>query len=407
MKPLLVLGASFLVLGLCTAQADDERFRPEFGKFPPADKAESLMGELTFVDYEHRRGSLRVVKEGNIAYRAGETPFAMLPYGMVRYRGAPADLRDIPLGTVMHGRFYLPPDPRFSLVPDVNTANHAILLEDESSFCQREGLIWKLKEIEIRGDEGMIVASRESKDGNAEKGKEEKLTVDSTTHFWLGREKLFLTDMISEGLWPESGKKPLGNELVYLGLSWQPIAEGWGDGIPFNRYHISDIWLDDEAVKRAQDHQTEVHKELLLSRWMPAWVDEIKYGQAGKGEITVTLFGGMDPSLYAKFREGERVNVGAATVTLKHADGVSAGIQHASVKSSVLEIVKHADNVPLGSSGIQLRMKVDILIEGFRPGRIVRIGFSDTPRAAIPRNEYIIGIDEFLPSAEIYNKFKR
>ena len=29
-------------------------------------------------------------------------PFAMLPYGIVRYHGAPADLRDIPLGTVLH-----------------------------------------------------------------------------------------------------------------------------------------------------------------------------------------------------------------------------------------------------------------------------------------------------------------
>jgi hypothetical protein len=39
--------------------------------------------------------------------------------GIIRYHGAPADLRDIPLGTMLHGRFYLPPDPLVSSVPVV------------------------------------------------------------------------------------------------------------------------------------------------------------------------------------------------------------------------------------------------------------------------------------------------
>ena len=387
--------------------AEDKPFRPVMGEFPPADKAKSFIGEITFLDYEHRRGSIRIVRDGNRAFRAIETPFAMLPYGMVRYHGAPADLRDLPLGTVMHGQFYLPPDPKFSLVPDVNEHNHAILLEDEASFCLRQGLVWKLKQVEIRDDEGMIKASRVAKHGNGQEAKVEDITVDSTTRFWRGREQLFLKDMIAEGLWPKSGTKNLADKAVYLGLTWQPIPE-WnkGKGLPFNRYHISDIWLDDQAFKRAQEYQTEVHKELLLSRWMPAWVDEIKYGKAGKGEITVTLFGGMDPSLYAKFKKGAKVNVGAATFSLKHANGLHAGIQHASAYSSVLGIMEQKESAPLGSSGIQLRLKPELLIEGFRPSRIVRIGFGDTPRATIPRNEYNFGIHEFFPSTDIYTKFK-
>jgi hypothetical protein len=93
-------------------------------------------------------------------------PFAMLPYGVVRYHGAPADLRDIPLGTMLHVRAFLPPDPKTSAVPvlpvnskkDANhkpghrapAENHVLLLEDEPSHCQREGLVWKLKEVEIK-----------------------------------------------------------------------------------------------------------------------------------------------------------------------------------------------------------------------------------------------------------------
>ena len=34
----------------------------------------------------------------------------MLPYGSVRYRGGAATLRDIPIGTHLHGWFYLPPE---------------------------------------------------------------------------------------------------------------------------------------------------------------------------------------------------------------------------------------------------------------------------------------------------------
>ena len=113
---LFVLGYSFCVLGSCVARAGEEPFRPEAGKFPPLEKAHSYRGELVFVDHANRRGSLRVEGTGKF-YRNDPHPFAMLPYGIVRYQGAPADLRDIPLGTVMHVRAFLPPDPKTSSVP--------------------------------------------------------------------------------------------------------------------------------------------------------------------------------------------------------------------------------------------------------------------------------------------------
>ena len=97
-------------------EPEAEVFRPEAGKFPPLEKAHSYRGELVFVDHATRRGSIRVQGAGTY-FRNAPQPFALLPYGMVRYHGAPADLRDIPLGTVMHVRAYLPPDPKFSSVP--------------------------------------------------------------------------------------------------------------------------------------------------------------------------------------------------------------------------------------------------------------------------------------------------
>jgi len=286
-------------------EQSDAPFRPENGKFPPLEKAASYRGELVFVDHATRRGSLRVEFKSEF-FRSPPTPFALLPYGMVRYHGAPADLRDIPLGTVLNIRAFLPPDSKnSSVVTSPNhwyplpLENHAMLIEDEPSLCLREGKTWKLKEVDMKNDQGLVIATYESKEAAEAKAPEQKLTLDATTRFWRGRESLKLADLIAEGTWPASGKKSLGGQSVLLGLNWKPCP----DGI-FVRYHISDVWLDDKATQRAIQDQTEVHKALIRSRWMPAFVDNVEYGKFGRATVTVTLFGGMDPSLYADFKKG-------------------------------------------------------------------------------------------------------
>ena len=294
------------------AIAEDTPFRPEPGKFPPLEKAHIYRGELVFVDHANRRGSIRVQGEGTY-FRNPPQPFAMLPYGMVRYHAAPADMRDLPLGTVLHVRGYLPPDPMTSAVPvlPVNAKdkdhgylgkgitpaeNHVLLLEDEPSHCLREGKVWKLKEMDITNNEGTIVASRQSKQGETEKADEETLTFDGATRIWRGRESLLVEDLVAEDIWPNSGKMSLEGQAVQLGISWKPNAE-------FTQFHISDIWLDDTAMQLAVRKQTEIHKAFIRSRWMPARVDAVEYGKFGHATVSATLFGGMDDSLYADFKK--------------------------------------------------------------------------------------------------------
>ena len=160
--------------------------------FAPIEKNQ-YRGELVFVDHVNRRGSVRVA--GNGQYSKNDPhPIAMLPYGMVRYHGAPADLRDIPLGTMLHVYGFLPPDPKISSVPVLPVdnkekdakgrrgtgifpaENHVLILEDEPSHCLRNGLVWKLKELEINHQQGLIVASREPESGASEKTVEESMT---------------------------------------------------------------------------------------------------------------------------------------------------------------------------------------------------------------------------------------
>lgn len=394
-------------------------FRPEAGKFPPLEKAYTYRGELVFVDHVNRRGSVRVQGEGGTYFRNAPQPFALLPYAVVRYHGAPADLRDIPLGTVMHIHGFLPPDPKLSVVPVLPVdnknkiagysgtgvapaENHILLLEDEPSHCQREGLAWKIKEVELKDNAGMIVAKRSPKAGGDGKAAEEKLTFDAATRVWRGRECLSIADLVAEGMWPSSGKKALDGQAVRLGITWKPTPDG-----VFTRFHISDIWLDDAAMQRAAQNQTETHKAFIRSRWMPAWVDAVEYGKFGRATVAVTLFGGMDPSLYADFKKGDQLVVNGAENTLKHAGG-AYGPAHMASKGLILSVTKPSGDAPLGSSGIQIRFETDLIIEGIRPARVVRIRAAAWPQVQVPREEYLgDGTDAGarFPTPDIFPKY--
>lgn len=408
------------LLRVSVAVADEAPpFRPTAGKFPPLELAHTYRGELIFVDHANRRGSLRLQGSG-MFFRNDPHPIAMLPYGMVRYQGAPADLRDVPLGTVMHVWAYLPPDPRIASVPvlPVNNKkvdgnhnrgagiapaeNHVLLLEDEPSQCQRVGLVWKLKDLDIKNHAGMIVASREPRAGASEKSADEKLTFDAATRIWRGRECLAIEELVAEGLWPAEGKKQLDGQPVLLGLTWKPTP----DGI-FTRFHISDIWLDDVALQRASRHQMEVHKAFIRSRWMPGWIDTVEYGKFGRATVTATLFGGMDDSLYADFKPGVSAMMNAVENTLKHTHG-AYGPAHMASRGTILDVAKVEKDVPIGSSGITIRFDTDLVIEGLRPGRVVRVRPGNWPQVQVPREEYLNdanSLEERFPSAAIFPKY--
>ncbi len=405
-----------LLILVSNARSEEDPFRPESGKFPPLEKAHPYRGELVFVDHANRRGSIRIQGEGKY-FRNKPHPFAMLPYGIIRYHNAPAQLRDVPIGTVLHARGFLPPDPKLSAVPvlPINNRNktagysgkgtapaenHLILLEDEPSFCQREGKVWKLQEMELQNLAGKIVARRESKTGGT-KAEEETLTFDAATRIWRGREKLLVADLVHEGTWPESGKKSLDDQAVLLGITWRPTPDG-----VFTRFHVSDVWLDDLAMQRTAHNQTETHKAFIRSRWMPGWVDAVEYGKFGAATVTATLFGGMEDSLYADFKKGVSAMMNPVENTLKHTHG-AYGPRHMASRGSVLEVTRLEGTAPLGSSGIQVRFKTDLILEGIRPGRVVRLCPGSWPQVQIPREEYLGGNkpEERFPTPAIFPKY--
>jgi hypothetical protein len=402
-----------------TKNAKLEPFRPEAGKFPPLEKAHSYRGELVFVDHANRRGSLRVTSPGIFRFTAPH-PFALLPYALVRYHGAPADLRDIPLGTMLHVRAFLPPDTKTSAVPvlPVNNRektkagalgvapaeNHVLLLEDEPSYCQREGFVWKLKEVEIKDRAGTIVASREGNRNAKMKPDDETLTFDAATRVWRGRECLRIDHLIADGIWPAEGKKALNGQSVQFGITWRPTPGG-----VFSRFHLSDIWLDDAAMQNAAQHQTEAHKTFIRSRWLPAWIDAVEYGKFGRATITATLFGGIDSTLYADFKPGVAALMNGVENTLKHTEGGTAGPTQMAARGKLLDVTKLPGEAPFGSSGIQIRFETDLITEGLRPTRIVKVRPASWPDVHLPREEYLgngaSNIDERFPTPAIFPNY--
>jgi hypothetical protein len=400
----------------------DEPFRPEAGKFPPLKKAHAYRGELVFVDHPNRRGSIRVEGTGKF-YRNDPHPFAMLPYGVIRHHDAPADLRDIPLGTVLHAHGFLPPDPKISPVPILPTnnkdkdaghyrgtgifpaENHILLLEDEPSHCRRNGLIWKLKEVNVKNGAGTIIASREPKAGEGENIDEKKMTFDAATRIWRGRESIRIADLVTEEDWPVSGKKDLDEQAVLLGITWKPAP---GDGLSgaFTHFHVSDIWWDNDSIQHASHFQNEKNKSFIRSRWMPAWVDSIEYGKFGRAIVSATLFGGMDSSLYADFRKGVGGQMNGAENNLKHSAG-HYGPGHMASSGKIVDVNKTTGAPPLGSSGIQVQFETDLIIEGIRPGRVVRIRPESWPKMQIPREEYLFNNspEDRFPSPAIFPKY--
>ena len=408
-----------IYLLVSNATAQEKPFRPEAGKFPPLEKAHSYRGELIFVDHANRRGSIRIDGNGRFRFTA-PSPLALLPYGLVRYQGASADLRDVPLGTLMHVKAFLPPDPKISSVPVLPfenrkkkygyagtgvapAENHVYLLEDEPSHCKRLGLVWKLKEVELKENAGMIVARRELKKGKGQVHVE-TFSVDATTRFWRGRERLGITDLMNEKIWPKNGKKDLNDQTVFIGITWKPTPGGL-----FKRFHLSDVWLDELAIQRAAQIQNETHKAFIKSRWMPGWVDKVEYGKFGRAKVTVSLFGGMDDSLYADFKKGQKAMLASSENTLKHWAGGTAGTAQMASKGILLEVSKTNKRVPLGSSGIQVSLETDLVTEGFRPGKVIRIRPESWPLLEVPREEYINhktdGIEKRFPTPDIFPKY--
>ncbi len=351
---------------------------PKAGEFPPPNTGTYLAGELVIIDPVNRRGGLRLDgNEPHDRYHSGPLHyFAMLPYGMLSFNGAPAELRDIPLGTHVHGYFYLPPVGEEATIPPLPKdmeryeikQNHAVSLEDDFSFYQRRGQSWKVVSIDSKkGKIHVAPAGQMAQDGI---NTPSTFDIDDLTKVWKGHTLVELTDIAPD-------------QIVQFNLGWSP---GWRD----REFTVSELWLDDESRKFATDLQRRRHVKYQKQRWLPGWIDSVEDNDYGGGIITLTLFGGMDPSLYAELKATQDKGFGVAVAE----KSLRTWFHRSDKKIGQVIEWKESENPPSGSSGIQVRMKFTELLDGYRPGRVVRVKCHDWLFVTMPSEERVKTMEE-------------
>ena len=352
------------------------------GRFPPEGAGIHFSGDLVFMDPMNRRGALR---KGDATSDPRRHYFAMLPYGTVYYHGAPADIRHIPNGTHMHGRFLLPMKGEEDTIPQLTAAqlkkypegryNHAILLEDDATFYSRQGRSWKILGTEQGGGPApRLKLSVEPVGPRIDGGinKPALFDIDASTRIWKDRQLVDL-DQVKSGL------------LAQVNLTWGP----------FESLATTDVWLDKESFDAFSEIQRQRHLRLIRSRFLPGWVDSVQNNDMGGGELSVTLFSGMDPLLYKEMKKTTHHKICDAEMTLRtwafHAEYA--------VPSERLEWID-LENPPRGSSGIKIRLKVPQMLDGFRPGRVVRLKGPWT-YVLLPFDEWLVTPEDFERASKL------
>jgi len=327
-------------------------FQLRSGEFPPAGSGHYIAGELIALDHVNRTGVLR--PDRNHSQRTDEydrpLPFALLPYGSLSFHGAPAELRDIPIGTHLHGQFYF--DKKGG--NDGKGAFTKVLrLEDDFSFSTNQQRLWRIDTIAL--DKGEITVTGVSLEGNQADAASKVYQVTSATRIWKGRAIGSLTDLAI-------------GQSVLMNLTLCTLK---GPG------RCTDIWLDLESRQLAAHQQFQAHFLYVREHGLAAVIDEVDNQH---GIVTATLFAGFDFHLKNEFPVNDFVGAAVAEESLRTYDQAGDFMQ-----GPILE-VRSVPVVP-GNSGMQIKFKPERLLEGYRPKRVVRLFSSRWRVVELPREE--------------------
>ncbi len=357
-----------------------EWFRLVDGEFPPEGSAHAISGELIFVEHPKRTFRIRVDRDDSQDRGKWDLPLEadMLPYGAIHYHGSFAALPDIPLGTHLRGLFYWrSPDDKTSapeglyrrgVTPDVDF-RRCFRLEDDFSFHARQKQFWKIESVNVAEQK---LTARLHQDGKPI-GEPKIFEITNATRVLQGR-GIAKLDALQPG------------QDVLFNLTWATL---YGPG------RITDLWLDAEARELATAQQREQHRLYIRARGLPGWVSGVDDEQE---IVTVTLFSNVDPALFADLKLDAPIPKGMPPET-KTKPGANLFVAEPSLLTydpqndrKGGEIIE-SKTVPVapGGSGIQLRVKCSMLLEGYRPRRVVVVQPAAWVYRTLPVEEQLFG----------------
>ena len=221
-----------------TDESTDDKlpwFQLVAGEFPPAGSAHYFSGELIRVDAIERTFVLRVDRTDKQNRSHFDLPIAatMLPFGAVAYHGAPAALRDVPIGTHLHGWFY-EKDPNDDTKPleifhnrrsyEVDF-NRCFRLEDDFSYYTAKQQFWRIDGVDRETQK--LTATLVADDKPI--GEPQEFDLQTTTRVWRGSGFARQEELAA-------------GQMVQFNLTWATL---YGPG------RLVEIWLDEASRQQA------------------------------------------------------------------------------------------------------------------------------------------------------------
>jgi hypothetical protein len=174
--------------------------------------------------------------------------------------------------------------------------------------------------------------------------------------------------------------------LVLFNLTWGTL---YGPG------RLLEIWLDEPSRQLATAQQLERHRNHVRERGLPGWVDAV---DDDAQIVTITFFGNVDPQLFDELsltnidplaKPEDKIKAPKGGLAVARESLMTYDPVNDRKGGNILDVKK----VPVepGSSGVRIRVQCDMLLEGFRPRRIVRFYPPTWKVVALPREEQFFG----------------
>lgn len=362
------------------------------GQFPPAGSEHAISGELIFADHLERAFRIRIDRADHQERGVFDRPLyaEMLPYGTIWYHGAPAALQDIPLGTHLHGCFYLkdpqaPPQKH----PDAFNKGQPIeagfqrcfRIEDDFTVNARKNQLWKIESVDLAAMK-LTVSLQQPGESPGVQGKATAPPQLTKTYDLQTRTRLFKGNTLAKLDDLQAGQNVLFN------ITWATL---YGPG------RITDIWLDEESRRLATAQQLAAHRAHTRERGLPGWITAV---EDEPQLVTVTFFGNVDPALFDELTikdPNAKPPADGSPPPVEPRGGLAVArdslMTYDPVNDRKTGGIVEVRKIPVepGCSGVQIKLKMDMLLEGYRPKRVVRFYPPTWKVNALPREEEFQG----------------
>ena len=373
-------------------------FEPVPGEFPPEDAAHYFAGELISFDHIERTVKLRGDRQDGRAGQDEAIEIAMLPYASIYYHNTYASLRDIPIGTHLHGLFYIRPEAeRFWEMRNGELQRKSgkngnasaevdftrcFRLEDDFSFLARKKQVWKIEKVE-----GFVPENAEDRSRSVI---EQRLTATLMQEGNPSGEPKVFDLMASTNVFRGNGFASLEDirpgQLAQMNLTWVTL---FGPG------RVTDLWLDEESRAGASARQLRRHHRHIREHGIPGTVAAVNDRER---VVTMTFFDSVDPALFKELPDTNSKPLGWPTKEYNWGNVAPKGniivvreclMSYDQVNDRKGGNILNIGKVPVqpGCSGVQIQVQCGILLEGFRPKKSVRFFPATWPVVSLPKEE--------------------